>query len=144
MSGRFLYSTEGRRGGAIRQFLATLIGAWLLLWLLVYLASEFLVNPLAARLGHAEMSMQSTGLALLVGSVALGLAWHAVRSLFLLTEALLSNRQQRSGLYEILTPDGFSLFFVSRLPAFYCGLVVLTGLAALAVWAVFQLLALMF
>ena len=141
LTGRFLYGGLESRGGAIAQFLGIVfVGPWIV----VLLADVFLISPIATRLGYADLSLQTSGLLLLAGFIGIGMAWYVIRVLFLLARALFSGLPRHSTLYEVLTPDGFSLFFVSRMPGLWVALCVLAGLFVVALWVVLKLLMLMF
>ena len=92
---------------------APLIVGEVALWLLI--------NPVIAWFGFREIPFGSGVPALLTASIGVGLVWYLAKVVYWVgirfTGKSADSAQYRT-LGEMLTPDPFSLFLVSRVPAF--------------------------
>ena len=116
-SGAFLYNKDHMPTGAIATVvmlaLVPLVGGEVALWLLI--------NPVLVSLGFREIPFGSGVPALLTASIGIGLSWYLAKIAYWVgirfTGRTMDSAQPRT-VGEILTPDEFSLFLVSRVPAF--------------------------
>ena len=116
-SGAFLYNKDHIPTGAISTFLmlafAPLIVGEVALWLLI--------NPVIAWFGLREIPFGSGVPALLTASIGVGLSWYLAKVAYRVgirfTGKTVNSAAPRT-LGDMLTPGEFSLFFVSRVPAF--------------------------
>ena len=116
-SGSFLCNKDHTPTGAIATFLvlafAPLAIGEVALWLLI--------NPVISSFGFREIPFGSGVPALLTASVGIGLFWYLAKIAYQVgvrfSGKTVGSAAPRT-LGEMLTPDPFSLFFVSRVPAY--------------------------
>ena len=84
-------------------------------------ARWLLINPVIASFGFPEIPFGSGVPALLTASIGVGLFWYLAKITYQVgvrfTGKTVGSAEPRT-LGEMLTPDPFSLFLVSRVPAF--------------------------
>lgn len=136
-SGAFLYNKDHTPTGAITTFLmlafAPLIVGEVARWLLI--------NPVIVWFGFREIPFGSGVPALLTASIGIGLFWYLARISYWagirFTGKTADSAQPRT-LGEMLTPDQFSLFFVSRVPAFVLAPWLCLAIIVLVIYWVFS------
>ena len=116
-SGAFLYNKDHMPTGVIFTFVMLAFAPFVIgevaLWLLI--------NPMITSIGFRAIPFGSGVPALLTTSIGIGLFWYLAKVAYYVgigsTDKTVDTAAPRT-LGEMLTPDRFSLFFVSRVPAF--------------------------
>ena len=136
-SGAFLHNKDHLPTGAIGTFImlavVPLIVGEAALWLLI--------NPAIVSFGFTEISFGLGVPALLISSIVAGLSWYVLKVVYLVgirfSERTRHWAQPRS-LGELLTPDRFSLFLVSSVPAFVIAPWVMLAIILLVMYWIFS------
>ena len=116
-SGAFLYNKDHTPTGAITTLLMLAFAPFIV----GEVARWLLINPVIVSFGFREIPFGSGVPALLTASIGVGLFWYLAKVAYWVgirfTGKTVDSAQPRT-LGEMLTPDQFSLFLVSRVPAF--------------------------
>ncbi len=116
-SGAHLYNTDHTPTGAITTFLMLAFAPFAI----GEVARWLLINPVIALFGFSEIPFGSGVPALLTASIGVGFLWYLAKVAYWIGLGFSGKTVESTAprtLGEILTPDPFSLFLVSRVPAF--------------------------